>query len=404
MHAASADLLGEALTANSVQHLRAAVEEGQKRFGIEEKKPQQVIEQLALAQARGADSRSQLQLQAQMQSISLQQLSLPSVRSGLRCWGKFAELVLGYPKEKTLPPRSEADMRLYVAIFSHGPTAANYVSYLRWACRHLGLSMAWDTDAVQAQIKGARKMNTVMIASKLQEKFALTEESVMDVVRRLDVWEQPRNGTQMWLTWQLLLRPISEVCPMQWGEPQDVAKMPKGLHSSVCVVGDKDAEDKQQLVIFLVRRKHRPQGSFWRLGCTCATNTRQFCLVHRFVDMEGFEVANGKDQHRLRSQIFALNGASMKALLNRTRRACGYQQPAVLKGFRAGKATQMLGAGFSVPSILKAGEWRSATALVYMDEESVGVKALLNDMEQELQEDDEGGSIRMQLSPEAMAG
>ena len=49
-----------------------------------------------------------------------------------------------------------------------------------------------------------------------------------------------------------------------------------------------------------------------------------------------------------------------------------------LKAFRAGKATELAAAGKSVGHILRAGEWRSAAFLAYLDEDAVDAAQLLH--------------------------
>ena len=48
-------------------------------------------------------------------------------------------------------------MEAFLGIFRNPATAANYVSHLRWACIHLGLRSDWDTEALKATIKGAKR-------------------------------------------------------------------------------------------------------------------------------------------------------------------------------------------------------------------------------------------------------
>ena len=58
-----------------------------------------------------------------------------------------------------------------------------------------------------------------------------------------------------------------------------------------------------------------------------------------------------------------------------------------LKAFRAGKATELAAAGKSVGHILRAGEWRSAAFLAYLDEDAVDEAQLLDSMLQQSEED-----------------
>ena len=48
-----------------------------------------------------------------------------------------------------------------------------------------------------------------------------------------------------------------------------------------------------------------------------------------------------------------------------------------LKAFRAGKATALAAAGFSIGDILRAGEWCSRAFLAYIDEDAVDAAQLL---------------------------
>ena len=49
-----------------------------------------------------------------------------------------------------------------------------------------------------------------------------------------------------------------------------------------------------------------------------------------------------------------------------------------LKAFRAGKATELAAEGKTIGQILRAGEWKSAAFLAYIDEDAVDAAQLLD--------------------------
>ena len=83
--------------------------------------------------------------------------SSASVASGLRAWHAFAVHVLDYKPEKTLPPACSAHVQRFIVFFRNAGTAANYVSYINWACKLNNLMTAWRDQAITMQLKRPRQ-------------------------------------------------------------------------------------------------------------------------------------------------------------------------------------------------------------------------------------------------------
>ena len=106
--------------------------------------------------------------------------------------------------------------------------------------------------------------------------------------------------------------------------------------------------------------------------CTCATTSRQFCVVCRI-----------QDRLRTRTTASRLWELSSDQALKQLRRLLVLleepnAQAYTLKAFRAGKATALAASGKSLGVILAAGEWRSAAFLSYVDTDAVDHAQILD--------------------------
>ena len=306
--------------------------------------------------------------------VSSQLRSLPSVASGLRLWHEFAASLLRYAPEHTLPPQSSTDVVKFITLFRNAGTAANYISYIKWACVLNGLSVHWYTGQVTMALKGLKKQCASSLVGTLSEQKIFDEALVLKLMTLCDGLPNHVDiGSIFLLAWQFLLRGPSEAVPAQWGSEQDLHTLPVGRHSALWV-------DQQGVTsLRLRRRKNRPQGSLLRRPCLCSTVPNPMCIGHRLLTTCGAFVGGQRICQLTASQLLHRLHHLLAVLL--------VADPSRYKwkAFRAGKASAMAAAGQPLPKILQAGEWRSAAVLHYVDHDLLDAAAFL----QELSDDDD---------------
>lgn len=180
----------------------------------------------------------------------------------------------------------------------------------------------------------------------------LVSNMVMSVQRD---WED-MTGASLWLTsYIFLLRLPSEALPACKGSPDN----PAFSHKQTLIWKEGDA-----ICLRLLRRKNRPQGSgTMRRGCTCR-GSDHMCAVHglwgKFWEhqVEGSQPWLGINPAQARSRL--------RQLLSR------FRVPKAEKygthDFRRGHAEDMRKSGCTLAEILRAGQWKSAAFLSYLDE------------------------------------
>ena len=101
-------------------------------YGIDlHKGPEEALAKVA--KMKPHEARGLLNTRASLFQLETRRGSLKQVGSGLKRWHGFATLVLEYPEQATLPPRSEADACTLLSLFVNDGTATNYLGYVRWA-------------------------------------------------------------------------------------------------------------------------------------------------------------------------------------------------------------------------------------------------------------------------------
>ena len=362
--------LAESLSALEVNKAHEAVEKQLEAWNAEgvgtRLTPSQATEKLAVSQEQGAPVLDILLMRAATLRVETKRASLPQVAAALRSWHAFAVAILELPATGTLPPRLGEHVEAYAATFKNAATAANYVSAMKWACVHLGLCTAWYTPGLQMTMKGAKQYQLrVSGGTKHAAKF-LDDKTLANAVKLADLNGMSDFAVLMLVAWSFLLRVQSECLLMEAGHPDDEKDLPQGRHSGLWL------ESGSVLCLRLRRRKNRPSGSMLRRPCSCSTTGPGQCVVHR---------AAGLLQRKSRGQrLWAVTEATALSHVRRLLSqlgigdACRY----TLKAFRAGRATALAVAGCSIGDILRAGEWRSAAFLCYINEDDVDKAQLLN--------------------------
>lgn len=311
---------------------------------------------LLVLEARAAELKTQTQRK-----------SLPSVASGLRCWHSFANQVLQYRDEETLPPKCARHVVQFVGIFRHPGTARNYVSYLRWACAFHRLDTSWCDQEVQMVIRGLEKSHVASISGQLSDRPLLTEQLVALLVQQCSrTVGLEQLGDLFVVAWQFLLRVPSEGFPIQFASQEDLLCLPEGRHSALVV------DENFCTQLRLRTRKNRPRGSLLMRPCCCKSSVlNPLCVGHRLRERSS--------RFYTGERLTATSPSEGLKVLHKVLADLGVAGPSryTWKAFRAGKATSMIAQGHTLPQVLSAGEWRSLAVLKYVDEDVIENAAFL---------------------------
>ena len=370
----SAGTQANALALCDVPASLAALERQHERAGIPglgvTVAPSKAPAMLARAEAAGIYVQRELEERARLLQIASRKDSLKSAASALRAWHGFATLVLGYGEGATLPPRSVQDALLWGAIFKNSGTAANYLSFVKWACTLEGLDITWYGPRVSMLLKGFKKVALQDVAQKLETRLLMTEtlmHEVNTVAESLEGFLFPAMSS---LSWSLLSRVQSEILPLELGSPADLEVLPMGRHSAVVI-----SPDERSVAIRLRRRKNKPQGSVLVRKCICTRSaTSLICPVHMLVaHVKGMHIEPGQKLFPGVTPAIALRMYHRFLTLVGQPKAKKY----TFKSFRAGKASAMAGEGFTLGQILEAGEWRSRAVFNYLDVDAIDAAEVL---------------------------
>jgi hypothetical protein len=296
--------------------------------------------------------------------LSQQRKSLPQVAAGLRAWHLYATGVHGYDEKATLPPYSSQHVCGWLTLFSNPGTAANYLSYLRWACREFRKDLSWSDAAVGSLLRSMRKVDLYTRIAGMPEGVRFAEQEIHRLILLACELGDPEFGILGTLSYHYLFRVPSECLPLQVGSTAEAMQaLPPDRHSSVYVANGR-------LHVKLKERKNRPQGSLLIRECCCeSVRESRLCPVHCFDWQQLNEgdrlltITNSQARHRLRryATMLALPGADR----------------VTLKVFRASRATALALQGKPIHHILEAGEWRSAAMLRYVSADTLDAGSLL---------------------------
>jgi hypothetical protein len=286
--------------------------------------------------------------------------SLARFASGLRCWAAFADGVLR-ARGRHLPPSAQG-LVAWSRIFRNPGTFMNYVGSLRFGCDLANLP--WDSDCSRV-LKRAR----AAIANRApppRAKKSICEELVAELVWVANA-ERDHLAAMMYIIgYAFLLRIPSEALPLRTADvgvnPDEPLR--EGIHSAIMMKGD-------ELVIRLRKRKNRPHGSVISRACWCkrCEHTCPVCVVGRWLQTvgPGVEIFKHITAHkatedlRRRLKILKVQSANLYSL----------------HGFRRGHAQDMLVRGKSLCEILRAGEWKSAAFMQYLDASELEAAAVV---------------------------
>ncbi len=163
---------------------------------------------------------------------------------------------------------------------------------------------------------------------------------------------------------------------MVLGCADDANELPRGVEASIW------ASDGWAHIVFKTR-KHRPRGSWLKQKCICAKGKakEKFCVACRLQQLSA--------QRARRQRMWTSTASQLQALVRKFLTDMGHQSGSrfTLKGFRAGRATEMARSGSGIAAILVAGEWRSKAWLAYVNLDECEHAVL---MQNALDEDSDG--------------
>ena len=291
-----------------------------------------------------------------------------SFRSGINNWLKFADVALG-GRARAFPPTLDAILAWSLTHRCVG-TWSNYVGHLRTACLALDMHCPPPGDVAILKAKSAivkRLMFEPRPKMFLQRSFVL---NIMMAAHTKGI-----GNIQMAMlclfAYEFLSRVPSEALPVTIASEESQLD----YHSAVWL------NSQGQLCLRLKTRKNRQtSGSLLKRKCKCAGSCA-LCPVHTLWKyLAGFPVG---------SQPFASISAGNALVQLRTvlgRLGVPSAKLYCLKDFRRGHAKDLQLSGAPLSVILRAGEWKSAAFLTYLDgceleRDAVLEAALLSDDE-----------------------
>ena len=293
--------------------------------------------------------------------------TLGSVASALRCWGAFADDVLGAAGNH-LPP-STAGIIAFSRIFRNPQTFSNYVSHIRLACQVANVSAGTTYGPEVRRATGAIRKRE---PHRLEKLFI--ESSLLRKLCRLSSSEGDHLSSALYsLSYMCLLRVRSEALTAVVGVESDIGQ-PMGDNRAVLIVKD------DRLLLCLARRKNRSTMTTLERKCVCHL-TKSTCTLHLLAPVLT-SLTRG-------DPVFGRMSGDM-ALASLRRRLSDLSVPQAqryrLHDFRRGHAQELATRGRGLATILRAGDWRSAAFSAYLDSTDIEAKAVLEvamDMESE---------------------
>ena len=278
------------------------------------------------------------------------------LRSSVRAYMAFASKI----GKVELPPATDV-LLAWSTLFRCSGTFKNYVSSLRAACQIAGIPTDGMYDSLLRKAAIAIDKRRGYVARQpLFIRFPIIQQIVQHAVKG-------RNHGAVTLamaylcTYVFLLRMPSECLPIRLatGSPTDEEQQ-----AVITVSAD-------EVSLKLKRRKNRDGGSILHRRCWCS-HCRLTCPVHA--------LGQFLRQCGPGSAPFACFGPSgVLSALRSWLRVLNIENATQYRthDIRRGHARDLQAAGSSLSEILKAGEWRSAAFLSYLDRDDLECEATL---------------------------
>ena len=278
--------------------------------------------------------------------------SIESVKSGIRAWLEFVEIVLSGQRD-AFPP-SLGGLLAWSKTFRSSDTFSNYISYVKLACELVGASTTvFSADELRRARMSIRKQGGFTSRKKMFLRMGVLERLTKKCVEGRAAVE---FGMLYLVSYVFLLRLPSEALPIVWAGSE--FPFVKSEKAAIILANGR-------LGLQLAWRKNKQTSStFWR-SCWCSTSAST-CPVH--------VLGNWLSQLPLGTRPFSGITASMalkrlRALLAVLRVAEAFLYRT--HDFRRGHADDMRRSGATLAEILLAGGWNSAAFQDYLDMHAV---------------------------------
>lgn len=305
--------------------------------------------------------------------------SIPSYLSKFKLWVSYC----AFTGSLALGPTEAAVLR-YVALFRNGRSAEGYVSAVRWLHDWARVPVSgWDTRALQQVLRGA-----VKLSAPTKKAPPITWR----IVRRMASRATSRGDHDFSLICVMaavfMLRVPDELLPLCFSDLRQ--------HSALTVV---DPHGSAPILLLELRsRKNASEGAALRRACACPRDP-VMCAPHAFMR---WVVRTSRPAY---GRLFQMGPTSFTRILRGYLRLLEVPSPDTFSshGFRRGTAQELLAKNAPLSHILRAGGWRSAAFLEYLEREDVDELAILQVM---CDEDDEesGQGAALASSPSLAAG
>ncbi len=258
----------------------------------------------------------------------------------------------------------------FLGMFRNGRSAAKYITAVRFLHQCAGSqSKNLYSDRVLRALQAAKGN-----APPPRRANAIHLGNARDVASLAWARHEPVTATQSVLAYIFGFRVQNELMPVEWDA------LPSGGHSSLRLYPG--AQGRPMLEVSLRSRKNEPTGAVLVRPCTCApwANDPFMCPVHTLKRYM-------RDTGRLPTgRLFPGNPESLYVSFVRRIRFLGGPQclniPNAAEwtshGFRRGMAQDILDNGGSLAEILRAGGWKSAAFLLYLERTEVDQAAVLD--------------------------
>jgi len=284
--------------------------------------------------------------------------SRASFKSGVRHWLEFIEVTYGRPMcDKQAFPPTLGDVLAWANVFACSDTFSNYLTHLRGACHAMGF---------EAPPTRHPALSRAVVAILKRELFKARQKRFINRTMMANMVAGVRNGREelhyamLWLlAYTFLLRLPSEALPTCKGAPTNESL----VQQQTLIWREGDC-----VCLRLRRRKNMRQGSgTLKRKCTCrdaATDfNRDTCVVHSLWDRFFDKMPEGSQPWRKTTANMARD--RLRAVLAKLEVA----EPGTYatQDFRRGHAEDLRKSGAPLSEILKAGQWRSAAFMSYLD-------------------------------------
>jgi hypothetical protein len=295
--------------------------------------------------------------------------SLPSVKSGCRCYFAFAQRVLGKTQAQALPPTLD-ELLAWSGVFRCAETFSNYLSYVKvGTLLKGGCVTVFENDA----LRRAKRSIKNRAGFKRRDRMFIQLDTVRRIVVECNLPWDEHWGMLYLFAYVFLLRLPSEALPVVRG---CIGFAHKDEQASVFM-------DGEHLCLKLKRRKNKAGGSLLKRACWCR-QCKVTCPVHvLWPFFQQFEVGQA-----------AFPGIKAGAALKQLKDVLQFLGLENFGSYRChdlrrGHAKDMQLNGATLYEILAAGEWRSPAFLDYMSLMELEMGAVIEAHQAESSSEDE---------------